>query len=98
VKSNTTVRVTTAVAPFGLVATTFNTVVPAITVTGVLNAPLASGEAVTLVVWNEVSIFVAAIEFALPGDVVPATWTWPVATLDPSSGAVTLAEHGLVDG
>ena len=86
VKSNTTDAFAAPVAPVGLVATTLSTVVPPVIETLTLNAPLAPAVVVTVEVWNDVSMLVAAMETELPAADVPLTTTWPVATLEASTG------------
>ena len=60
VKSKTTVRLTCAVAPVGLTATMFSTVVPPVTATATLNDPSAAATVEAVVVCEFWSVFVAA--------------------------------------
>ena len=59
-KSKTTVRCACAVAPVGLTATTFSTVVPPVTGTERLNDPSGFTGVEVIVVAKLVSVFVAA--------------------------------------
>jgi hypothetical protein len=59
-KSNTIVRCACAVAPPGLTATTFSTLVPPVIATSTLKAPLAPAIVVASVVAEFASVFVAA--------------------------------------
>jgi hypothetical protein len=59
-KSKTTVRFTCAVPPLALTATTLRTVVPPVTATERLKAPLESAIVEALVVAEFASVFVAA--------------------------------------
>ena len=64
-----------AVAPEGLVAVTVMTLVPPLSATGTLNAPLASAVVWAVFVEKSPSVFVAATTIVLPGADVPETVT-----------------------
>ncbi len=82
-------RTAWAVAPLGLVATMFSTVVPP--VTGMVNEKLPSAAAVpeAAVVVKSPSVLVASTSIRLPGTLVPATVTVPL-TAELSAGLVTV--------
>ena len=90
-KSNTTVRVTCAVAPSAAVATTFSTVVPPVTGTSTEKEPSASAVVVTEVVDELWSVLVARTSTVLPGAVVPVTVTGEPEIDERSAGAVTVS-------
>src|ERR1700730_13633353 len=84
------VRCTCAVAPAGLTATTFRTVVPPVTGTLRLKLPSGCTGPLTVVVWLLVSVLVAAMSIVLPGTDVPVTMTGEPDTAELLAGAGTV--------
>ena len=88
--STTTVRVASAVAPLGLVATMFRNERPPISGTSNEKDPSGAAVPVTTVVFESSSTFVAAIRIVLPGADVPLTVTGLV-TIVRSTGVATVS-------
>src|SRR5216683_3455558 len=84
------VRCTCAVAPAGLTATTFSTVVAPVTATLRLKLPSGWAGPLTVVVWLLLSVLVAATSIVFPGIDVPVTDTGEPDTAELLAGAVTV--------